>query len=184
MSVATFVFQLSSPLLSDGKNPEGELILMAVLSEKGLRGLSIADDRLPCPFCHGVEEFADPQSVLTRFEELKDTLLMRLSGHPAEIAWDQFDLDGHPQFQVRVWEAMHAIPFGQTRTYAQIAKAAGSPKATRAVGTACGANPVVLLIPCHRVVSSNGLGGFGSGISWKKRFLAMEGVDWRSFGRS
>ena len=78
-------------------------------------------------------------------------------------------------FQARVWEALKAIPAGETRTYAQVAAAIGTPAAVRAVGTACGANPVSLLIPCHRVVGSNGkLTGYRWGIERKRRLLALE----------
>jgi len=78
-------------------------------------------------------------------------------------------------FQTRVWESLRAIPFGETRTYAEVARAIGAPKAVRAVGTACGANPVSLLIPCHRVVGSDGsLHGYRWGLKRKKALLARE----------
>ena len=77
--------------------------------------------------------------------------------------------------QKAVWNELKKIPRGQTRTYGEIAEAIGKPKAVRAVGTACGANPVPLFIPCHRVVAKNGLGGFGAGLPWKKLLLELEG---------
>ena len=77
-------------------------------------------------------------------------------------------------FQRAVWHSLRQIQAGQTRTYSQIAAAIGRPRAVRAVGTACGANPIPLLIPCHRVVAANGLGGFSGGLAWKKRVLAAE----------
>jgi O-6-methylguanine DNA methyltransferase len=83
-------------------------------------------------------------------------------------------ISGTP-FQIAVWDEMKKIPRGQTRTYGDIAAAIGRPKAVRAVGTACGANPLPLFIPCHRVVAKNGLGGFGSGLPWKKLLLELEG---------
>jgi O-6-methylguanine DNA methyltransferase len=79
------------------------------------------------------------------------------------------------EFQKEVWREMMQIPRGQTRTYGEIATAIGRPKAVRAVGSACGANPIPLFIPCHRVVAKNGLGGYGSGLPWKKLLLEMEG---------
>jgi O-6-methylguanine DNA methyltransferase len=79
------------------------------------------------------------------------------------------------EFQKAVWTEMQKIPRGQTRTYGEIAAAICRPKAVRAVGSACGANPIPLFIPCHRVVAKNGLGGFGSGLPWKKLFLELEG---------
>lgn len=79
-------------------------------------------------------------------------------------------------FQMAVWNELQKIPRGQTRTYGEIAAAIGRPKAVRAVGSACGANPLPLFIPCHRVVAKNGLGGFGSGLPWKVLLLKMEGA--------
>ena len=78
-------------------------------------------------------------------------------------------------FQQRVWKALEAIPHGETRTYAQLAAEIGSPKAVRAVGSACGANPVAPVVPCHRVVGSNGsLTGYRWGKERKARLLEME----------
>lgn len=77
-------------------------------------------------------------------------------------------------FQQRVWEALAQIPYGQTRTYGQIAAEIGKPRACRAVGTAIGKNPLLILIPCHRVVSVGGLGGFSAGLDAKRSLLALE----------
>lgn len=78
-------------------------------------------------------------------------------------------------FQRRVWEILQQIPYGETRTYAEIAKLAGNPKAVRAVGSACGANPVAVAIPCHRALRSDGsLGGYRWGLSRKVQLLETE----------
>lgn len=77
-------------------------------------------------------------------------------------------------FQKSVWKAMSKIPYGRTKTYGEIAKAIGKPKAVRAVGSACGKNPLLVLVPCHRVVGSSGLGGFSAGVEAKKLLLAQE----------
>jgi O-6-methylguanine DNA methyltransferase len=78
-------------------------------------------------------------------------------------------------FQQSVYEALLAIPYGETRSYADVARSIGQPTAVRAVGSANGANPVPLVVPCHRVVQSGGkLGGYGGGVRLKKRLLAME----------
>ena len=78
-------------------------------------------------------------------------------------------------FQWRVWEALRAIPYGETRTYAQLAEAIDEPKAARAVGHACATNPVSLVIPCHRAVRTDGtLGGYRWGLSRKEALLARE----------
>ncbi len=84
------------------------------------------------------------------------------------------DLRGTP-FQRAVWEALLRIPYGETRSYGDVARAVRRPKAVRAVGSANGANPVPLVVPCHRVVRSSGkLGGYGGGLLLKKRLLALE----------
>ena len=84
------------------------------------------------------------------------------------------DLRGTP-FQQKVWSALLEIPFGETRTYAQVARAVGVPAAVRAVGAANAANPVAIIVPCHRVVSTGGkLGGYAGGLEMKKRLLALE----------
>lgn len=79
------------------------------------------------------------------------------------------------QFQIRVWEALLAIPEGEVSTYADVARAIGSPGAARAVGSACGKNSIGYLIPCHRVVtSSGGIGGYNGGVERKDAILAWE----------
>jgi AraC family transcriptional regulator of adaptative response/methylated-DNA-[protein]-cysteine methyltransferase len=78
-------------------------------------------------------------------------------------------------FQCRVWEELLRIPYGQTRTYGEVARAVGKPGAARAVGTACGSNRIPLIIPCHRVVRGSGeLGGYGLGLPRKRALLDME----------
>ena len=78
-------------------------------------------------------------------------------------------------FQQQVWQILRSIPYGETRTYQQVAQVLGKGDATRAVGTACGANPVALGIPCHRVLRKDGgLGGYRWGIERKKSLLEME----------
>ena len=84
------------------------------------------------------------------------------------------DFKGTP-FQKKVWSALAKIPYGQTRSYKEIAQSIGHPKAFRAVGNANGQNSIPLIIPCHRVIESNGgLGGFGHGIEVKRRLLDFE----------
>ena len=86
------------------------------------------------------------------------------------------DLAG-TEFQKSVWNALRKISFGKTKSYGEIARAIGRPKAVRAVGGACGANPVPVLVPCHRVLAANKkLGGFSGGLDWKRKLLAREGI--------
>jgi methylated-DNA-[protein]-cysteine S-methyltransferase len=85
------------------------------------------------------------------------------------------DLANATDFQREVWAALRRIPAGQTASYGQVAAAIGRAGAARAVGSACAANPIPLLIPCHRVLASGArLGGFSGGLPWKRRLLANE----------
>ncbi len=79
-------------------------------------------------------------------------------------------------FQRRVWQALCDIPFGQTITYAELARRVGKPGAARAVGQANGANPIAIIIPCHRVVAAGGIGGYAGGLEIKRKLLALEGI--------
>jgi O-6-methylguanine DNA methyltransferase len=86
------------------------------------------------------------------------------------------DLRGTP-FQVRCWRALLDIPYGETRTYADLARAVGCPQGYRAVGLANNRNPVAIVVPCHRVIASDGtLCGYGGGLDVKRRLLELEGA--------
>ena len=96
--------------------------------------------------------------------------------HPEAAPELPIDVRG-TAFQERVWQELRRIPLGQTRSYAEIAAAVGQPGAVRAVGTANGSNPVSVLVPCHRVIRSDGsLGGYGGGLPNKLKLLAAEGI--------
>ena len=87
------------------------------------------------------------------------------------------DLSGGTEFQQAVWRELRKISIGRTKSYGEIAQAIGKARAVRAVGGACGANPIPVLVPCHRVLAAHGkIGGFGGGLDWKRRLLAREGV--------
>jgi len=90
----------------------------------------------------------------------------------------EFDLPLAPEgteFQLRVWNSLRTIPYGKTMSYAQVAQKLGNPQAVRAVGLANGRNPIPIIIPCHRVIGSNGsLTGFGGGLANKKILLDLE----------
>ena len=109
-----------------------------------------------------------------------------LRGQLAEyFAGDRQDFDlalapvGTP-FELAVWEALRRIPFGETRSYGEIAQEIGRPGAARAVGRANGANPIPIVVPCHRVIGSDGsLTGFGGGLAAKSRLLEIEGREGR-----
>jgi AraC family transcriptional regulator of adaptative response/methylated-DNA-[protein]-cysteine methyltransferase len=120
-----------------------------------------------------------PQAILRRDDQALaeeiSAVVSRLGETPDASALP-FDVRA-TAFQQRVWKALLAIPRGETRTYAEIAAEIGSPAAVRAVGTACGANPLAVMVPCHRVVGAGGrLTGYRWGVERKRRLLAMEGV--------
>jgi AraC family transcriptional regulator of adaptative response/methylated-DNA-[protein]-cysteine methyltransferase len=155
-----------------GDSQLGRVLVAA--TERGLCAVLFADD--------DAAALADlherlPQATLLRddvaLHEALAMVLSRLTESPSAAA-----LPFHVRataFQRRVWQALLAIPRGETRTYAQVAEAIGSPKAVRAVGTACGANPLAVVVPCHRVVGSTGeLTGYRWGKERKRRLLAME----------
>lgn len=99
-----------------------------------------------------------------------------LNGMAADLSAVPIDLSGTP-FQLAVWHAAREIPAGTIITYGELARRIGRPKAVRAVGTALGANPVPLLVPCHRVVGADGaLCGFTAGLDMKRMLLALEGI--------
>lgn len=88
---------------------------------------------------------------------------------------EEIDLSDLTAFQQRVLNAIRAVPYSETITYAELAERIGNPDATRAAGSACGVNPVPVVIPCHRVVAKNGLGGYAEGVAAKKVLLELEG---------
>jgi O-6-methylguanine DNA methyltransferase len=90
------------------------------------------------------------------------------------------DLSVGTEFQKRVWNALRKISVGETKSYGEIARQIGKPRAVRAVGGACGANPIPVLVPCHRVLAANKkLGGFSGGLDWKRDLLKREGISFR-----
>lgn len=90
----------------------------------------------------------------------------------------KFDIKINPtgsEFQKKVWSELLKIPYGKTKSYQKIAKAIGNPNAQRAVGSACNKNPIMIIIPCHRVISKNGkIGGFAYGNTIKQQLLEIE----------
>jgi len=117
-----------------------------------------------------------PPEVLQWHALTKSAVRAALAGKtPAQVP--PLDLTRGTAFQQSVWRGLLAIGAGQTRSYGEVAAALGRQRATRAVGSACGANPLPLLIPCHRVLAADGgLGGFSGGLEWKRRLLQAEGA--------
>lgn len=128
-----------------------------------------------------VEEERSKEEILSHYQEEETTLMKDASIQLAQYlegSRKTFDININPkgtQFQKKVWEALRAIPYGETRTYKEIAIEVGNPKASRAVGMANNKNPIICIIPCHRVIGSNGkLVGFACGLDVKERLLGIE----------
>lgn len=96
-----------------------------------------------------------------------------LAGVLAQLAKYEIAEQGTP-FLMKAWQAMRRIPWGSALTYQELARAAGSPAAVRAAGQACARNSLPLIVPCHRVLAKDGLGGFAYGLEWKARLLEIE----------
>ncbi|HUT34399.1 MAG TPA: methylated-DNA--[protein]-cysteine S-methyltransferase [Planctomycetota bacterium] len=108
-------------------------------------------------------------------QRLADDLASYFAGSP-RVTRTPLDTGTGTPFQQRVWAELRRIPFGTTVSYGELARRVGASRAARAVGQAVGANPIPILIPCHRVICSNGsLGGFGAGPEIKKWLLRHEG---------
>jgi methylated-DNA-[protein]-cysteine S-methyltransferase len=130
----------------------------------------------------GKERFTDFKKNLNekvlveggRVEESAKELELYLDGGLKHFRSNPVALLGTP-FQVLVWEELMQIPYGQVISYNELANRIGRPNSARAVGNAVGANPIPIIVPCHRVVSSRGLGGYSSGIEIKKTLLRLEG---------
>lgn len=142
-------------------------------SDKGIVAITIGD--------------SEAQATQTLFTDVAQPL-QRLATHEEGSHWQHWlpiILQSQPcalapqgtPFQLRVWQALLDIPYGETRSYRDIAHAIGQPNSVRAVANACGANPISLLIPCHRVIRHNGeIGGYRWGSERKRWLLAREDV--------
>jgi len=115
-----------------------------------------------------------PKATLVRDPVRVRAIARKIFGRKGATSAITLHLEGTP-FQLKVWNALRSIPAGKTSTYAAIAKRIGSPNAFRAVGTACGKNPIGYLIPCHRILASDGgPGGYRWGLKRKAAILAWE----------
>jgi len=146
--------------------------VLAAMTDKGLCSIKLGDDRTRLQQLLA-EEFPHAELSGDSLPGFKKQLLSFLDGEE-DLARVPLDIRG-TVFQRRVWEMLRRIPRGETRTYQDIARAIGAPRAVRAVGSACGANPVALAVPCHRAVRTDGgLGGYAWGLQRKKKLLAIE----------
>ena len=160
-------------------SPVGTIHLLA--SERGLAALSLSENwddfEKRCQRRYQgtwIEVDSDADEILKSAVQALDAYFHKNLPMPVDIP---LDLIGTP-FQQRVWDELLNISHGRTLTYAQVAEKIESPHAARAVGGACRANPILLFIPCHRVIGANGnLCGFGGGgVSVKRKLLALEGI--------
>ena len=143
---------------------EGNHILRASFSEVAPLSVPTAPPTLP---------------VLTRTIKLLD---IYFAGGAINFVEIPMQLAYATEFQQQVWKAIQQIPYGEVRSYQWIADRIGRPKSARSIGNAVGANPVSILIPCHRVIRSNGaLGGYGGGLDRKRQLLTLEGHDAEKF---
>ncbi|MFJ3231842.1 methylated-DNA--[protein]-cysteine S-methyltransferase [Streptomyces sp. NPDC086787] len=147
-------------------SPYGPLTLVAD-GDGTLCGLYMTEQRHRPP----EENFGSRDD--TPFAEAEEQLTAYFAGELTEFTLE-LRLDG-TLFQRSVWEYLTRIPYGETRTYGELADALGSPKASRAVGLANGRNPIGIIVPCHRVIGSTGnLTGYGGGLDRKQRLLDFE----------
>ena len=145
-------------------------------SAKGLLSTTLPQ----CSSQEALEQLGDRANDVIHSTDLFDDLMERFrsyfSGHRTAFP-DKLDLSGATTFQREVWQATRLIPYGETRSYAWVANHIRRPKAVRAVGQALGRNPLPVIVPCHRVIASDGkLGGFSGGLEMKKHLLYLEGL--------
>jgi methylated-DNA-[protein]-cysteine S-methyltransferase len=169
--------------------PDGEF--GATYSALGLCGLTFPvsqpaatlspdrDRRRARPCSGGTALLELPPRIRNWHAELTEALAKALAGRePRPLP--PFDLSRGTHFQRAVWQVLRTIKRGGTMSYGEVAKALGRPGASRAVGSACGANPIPVLIPCHRVLGAGGkIGGFSADPRWKLLLLERERADWR-----
>lgn len=149
-------------------SPIGDLYLVA--SSKGLRGMYWK--KQSARLVNKPQGAAPEEKVLAAaLKQLTEYFNGRRKDFDLPL-----DLEG-TSFQKKVWQQLQKIPFGQTVSYGEVAKRIKNPKAVRAVGSANGKNPVCVIVPCHRVIASDGtIGGYSGGLQVKRKLLALEGI--------
>jgi O-6-methylguanine DNA methyltransferase len=166
-------FELSIPT-RDGQ-------FTAHYSENGLAELNFPNGRAELPLGQAAQQhrptkWCDVPTKIRAWHRATETALKKILAGRKPKKLPPLDLAG-TEFQKSVWNALRKISTGKTKSYGEIARAIGRSTAVRAVGGACGANPVPVLVPCHRVLAANKkLGGFSGGLDWKRKLLAREGI--------
>ncbi|MDY0871674.1 methylated-DNA--[protein]-cysteine S-methyltransferase [Dongia rigui] len=147
-------------------------ILLVAESDNGICALTLGDDK--AALIEDLQQRFPKAQLVETLGSASLALALALLADPAGTAMGRLDPQGTP-FQRRVWQALLAIPAGSTASYSELAAAIGRPRAVRAVARACGANPIAVAIPCHRVIGSNGaLTGYRWGVARKRALLARE----------
>ena len=145
-------------------------ILKISAEEECITGLSLETQE-------GLQEIVSETPPTALLQEACTQLTEYFAGERTSFSLPIAYPHGTP-FQHSVWNALRDIPYGETRSYEDIAVAIGNPKAVRAIGQANTRNPILLLVPCHRVINKNGtIGGFGCGVEVKKQLLQLEGIE-------
>jgi methylated-DNA-[protein]-cysteine S-methyltransferase len=143
-------------------------------SARGLVSFSLPCDSAQQALNDLSDDLSQAVQSTERFAYLTDRLQRYFSGEIVDFP-DELDLSAATPFQQKVWQAARRIAYGQTRSYGWLAAQVGKPYAARAVGQAMSRNPLPIIVPCHRVISSDGsLGGFSSGLELKKSLLQLE----------
>ncbi|MFM8551312.1 MAG: methylated-DNA--[protein]-cysteine S-methyltransferase [Nitrospiraceae bacterium] len=156
-------------------SPLGVCALRLPESSRSRLEASLRRDHLLDGTLGGTGAGTESGAALRHLKAAQASLVRYLAGDRLPLRLT-LDAAGGTPFQQAVWRALQRIPYGAVRSYGWVAQAIGRPHASRAVGGACGANPVPILVPCHRVVAGNGsLGGFSCGLDAKERLLKLEG---------
>jgi methylated-DNA-[protein]-cysteine S-methyltransferase len=151
--------------------PTSDGTFSATYTPRGLAALDFPDRTKPGG---RASSRAIPKSIRLWHALTREALLATLSGKPIREL-PPLDWTSATDFQKQVWTVMLQIPVGETRSYQDLARSLGIPNGSRAVGNACGANPVPVLVPCHRVLAKGGqIGGFSAGLHWKRLLLQRE----------
>ncbi len=147
--------------------------VLMVRSERGLMSVSLPESSRIQALAQAGQSLRDAEEDAAAFGDVPLRLQRYFGGE--EVAFpDELDYGDATAFQRAVWEATRSISYGSTRSYGWVAARVGKPHACRAAGGALGRNSIAIIVPCHRVVASGGLGGFGGGIALKKRLLDLE----------
>jgi methylated-DNA-[protein]-cysteine S-methyltransferase len=156
MTTTTFTVPMDTPIGKLVLESDGDVLIAIRLPNEGRNAASVGHDVPPV--------LKDTASQLEEYFARERT---------------EFDvpmeLDG-TAFQKQVWTELSRIPYGTTISYGELARRVGRPNGPRAVGQANGRNPIPIIVPCHRVVAGNGIGGYGGGLPMKRALLAVEGV--------